>query len=1315
MQDALPTGGISVREGENQMALFANPFLDGKEEALVLNQSGALTYVQRTASSASGWQQVSVDTSAGAPPLLGGEVAVIVNPYDLSVWAVYTAASAAEAEQVSALRLTAQTVDGVASCSWQAMPGAISFAGASMPAISRLRVAYDGTTPHVVGLTETNTLGYINPLFTIAPGGTAFFGWSVLPNPLTGAPTDSFDYTVQFGVNQAPEVYLLQGPNLSMLTFFPVFSSAPVSGTAAELVGAYQLPRGSRGSATGCVYLDAAGDLVTYNSVYGMNGPVAHFGTTSGLGLITASLWTDANRMLHVFGLDTDKTLRLLNQASWADGAPAWAQAVSQDGTTTTPALIGVHPGVAGLVLDPFPDLLPSELLWQEGTQAADMWCVCTQDVASARWAMEPIRLTDAASPIVTAAHYVSDITVLDGVGTPLGGLPVQVSAESRLEIISGGMSWLVGPGYSATLTTNRLGRIRIAVPARALVPPAIHVDAPGLVPGAVIQPASDVHEYLAGTGTLASQSAPFSGTALLAATAGGVNVVKPGTTLAEATAAATGVQQAFTAAAGKPLTSRLLTGPGPAPEIHGCAVGTMADGRVGYREFGSAKEVEDYLAGIRALPEYGGILDEFLDFLGNIWEGIKNGAIEVYNVYQAEGFFGVVIWIGGKIVEVAKVVIDGVETAGQVAEAYFNTVVQDITDALDWLQSLFDFSAIWNTKKALADGLTKVVDLGIATLDYAGTLADRWFQEKEQEVTTLFTTLKKQFATTAVGDFANITPLPPTANGSVPTQQELRGNPQATWLLNHLMDSESSGALLGRAAVSIPPDSPLVTAFTQFLQDLNASALVDDVTTTLGDLATAASVLFDPANPAVAQTTSVLALLNDMENLALDVLQALDTLVNKILGLAATIARSVDDLLDSSLDLLGPIGSLIQWILEEVDGPDIDQLTLGDFLLLVIAFYVTTLYKLFYGVDEQPFPTGVFPLLPGPPSATGVAGDEPDPDSMHTWQLFCGFAGVFNSLLNFYGDLCIMWDKVDPVLNPLICIGALLTQVLSGVALSAPPVTGREWEGPATGAFVAQLLEWLLGFAVCAASLSEVAEADTVWLKNLNGIAGPVVNTLFGVANLACLAADDAQAKATAYTWGSDMVSVIGALDSVIRIDTGPEEPDESLPWRVGITAGVNVGTNLTAAVMTIVSGVTRTRPEITFDSLDPIAEGTAGQPFVLDVKKHTTGGDKPCNRPLQKFTMTGAEGSGLTIDPDTGQVTGTPTSALSYDVTFTVSDSNCPAYESEAVTGKITIGSSLSAPPHPRGHGDHHDHSGHHDHDGHKHKGHGGHRADS
>ncbi|QGV82154.1 hypothetical protein [Streptomyces ficellus] len=70
MQDAVRAIGVAAGDGVNQEALFANPFKDGREEALVIRTApqGQLTYLERTESSDTGWLQQPI---SGIPQVRG--------------------------------------------------------------------------------------------------------------------------------------------------------------------------------------------------------------------------------------------------------------------------------------------------------------------------------------------------------------------------------------------------------------------------------------------------------------------------------------------------------------------------------------------------------------------------------------------------------------------------------------------------------------------------------------------------------------------------------------------------------------------------------------------------------------------------------------------------------------------------------------------------------------------------------------------------------------------------------------------------------------------------------------------------------------------------------------------------------------------------------------------------------------------------------------------------------------------------------------------------------------------------------------------
>jgi hypothetical protein len=88
MEDAVPASVLSVDIGKkNQVALFANPYKEGQEEALLIDESGKLTYLQRTSTSATGWAQTPVPNIPPAPAKTVTEVVAIIYTPLQEVWA----------------------------------------------------------------------------------------------------------------------------------------------------------------------------------------------------------------------------------------------------------------------------------------------------------------------------------------------------------------------------------------------------------------------------------------------------------------------------------------------------------------------------------------------------------------------------------------------------------------------------------------------------------------------------------------------------------------------------------------------------------------------------------------------------------------------------------------------------------------------------------------------------------------------------------------------------------------------------------------------------------------------------------------------------------------------------------------------------------------------------------------------------------------------------------------------------------------------------------------------------------------------------
>lgn len=183
MQDTVAAGAVSVAPGlrpgslAGRTALFANPYLDGKEEALAVDGSGNLTYLQRDAAE-TGWLQT--DVTADGKVVKAREVVVVVHPQDMSVWAIY---SPDKAGAPQALRLQSTTVADGTACRWEARTNVIAPVDPKQPPttwLSHLHVYYQDRTPIITAMDAT---GHV---VTIA----AAFG---------NLTTDRFGYTVHPG------------------------------------------------------------------------------------------------------------------------------------------------------------------------------------------------------------------------------------------------------------------------------------------------------------------------------------------------------------------------------------------------------------------------------------------------------------------------------------------------------------------------------------------------------------------------------------------------------------------------------------------------------------------------------------------------------------------------------------------------------------------------------------------------------------------------------------------------------------------------------------------------------------------------------------------------------------------------------------------------------------------------------------------------------------------------------------------------------------------------------------------------------------
>ena len=1078
MEDAISSDVISVRSGagrvggQNQMALFANPFLEGKEEALAIDEAGELTYLRRTGDG-TGWKQEKVPSLSGAP-IAAEEVVVIVHHRELSVWALYSdhqPVHSMDESPVKALRLVSQTSGGVTTCQWQVSPAAV-VPDPTIPAegnstgVVALQVNYAGRKPWVFGMDQGWSRWVCAEAVVDDADAGRYFALTSRSFPGTAVdPYAAAGYSPGgYGRGQNMTCYYYAGTSVRV-DAPPLSSGGLIEDHVAALVGVYTCPTVVTSPGTtwpGCVYLDFAGaNLCTFHWYVDPSGQTREVRTrTPGLGFKTAQLWLDVNQMMHVYGVDASGTLQVVHQTDWTEtGAPVWSQAQTRDGGST-PVCVGVHPRIVSFALDPFPDYLPSVLVKIDGVSPAEQFCICTQDITTARWSMERVRLPSDGAPHLVRS-YISEVKLLNSAGGPVPNQPVSVSADSLVEIQCGGASYLIGPGHTAQVTSDTLGRVTLKMPASTLAPPPLHVDAVGLAHGAVIQPAADLHNFLAGTGTLSSQPGRFDVGALKSAQADGQPITHASD--AEIKSVVDSTHAVFATANGQQPRSRLYRGSGAPPEIHGLALSTRS-GSVSYVEFGTPEAAAAHVQTIRSDGNYGGIWEDFVNFSSDVWEGLKNGVIQVTDVVVTS-VVKVFIQIGQKIVELVDFLVDSVISAVHAVEAIFRMVVDAIGKVLDWLKALFDFRDIWDTKTALESAVTQLPRFGKDAVHELVKVinADDWFQKREQDVTALAQSLRAACGTSAGVNAQALSSQPVTAASAsgVVTANDF-DSPQANWMMSQLMGHPPTVEALTRHpfTTSAAADS----AWEVFVGTWNASGAVQDFLKVLNGVVHAFQDLIDVNNPESLLARETKNLIDIVEGLVKGLLKTCDALYHAVLTLIDQIVDQVAALLNQKLQL-GFVNSLYTWFHDQAypkqPAPD---MTVAGLFSLVAAFPVTVIYKLIMGTGNPPFPGGKLRPKPWPASLAEAA--TPGGDTL-AWLVTWGIIGIFYTALDIMNDVIDM-GKTDAF--ALAVAGAVLGGLINIANVPAFNVNAdgtilfQSPSGPgAWGAWASWALGWIL------------------------------------------------------------------------------------------------------------------------------------------------------------------------------------------------------------------------------------------------------------
>lgn len=941
MEDAVAADVLDIQSTKkNQIALFTNPYKGEHEEALVVTTTGVLTYLQRSPASPTGWLQTPVE---GAPARVS-EVVTLIHTYAEEVWA------ACVDDDTKALVF----FELDPSSTWSKKPDQV------LNITGRWTQLYVHYTPEVP---SRATVFGLDPNGMTVNLATAF---SVSNPPrwrMAGSislPTAVDEYAAGFSTRgQFHTNYVIYGRKGDIVTCF-VYDIYQSKVTAVEevakevdaLVGVYDCGLGGLSIA-----LLSKTDVVF--ATRGYTPPIFGARRLSGLDFRTAALWQDQERRVHLYGITRSNRLQVVRQSGWSSGSgsfyfPVFAEAKDEQGSSVL-AVVGLHDQVAAIHVDSYPDERPKQFLHLDGEAPAAAYRIATQDATTSAWTEEKVRLPSGGIPH-KVRRYACEASLLNFYKTPIANYDVAITASETVEIFDGDVSHVAGPRTAVTLKTNAMGRLSFSLAADSLTPPVIQLNAVGLEKGAVIRPAAALHAYLSGEGTLPRLQTVLDEQSLKDATAGGGPLVTHWTITPGQ--AITTFKDSFSAAAGKEPPTRMVAGYGAPQKVRAILIQTYDPTRPSYQEIVTDEEHAQYSVIHRTHPSYGGLWEDFLEWGADVWQGIKRAAVTVAGVLVdlAERTAKILIKIGDSIVELGRFILKSLEDAANVVQAVFQQVGAAVSRVVEWLTTPFSFDDTWDTKCAFEKLLTQSPRVVTEVADHFAGIVDGWFEQQEQKVRESFGALKAQYA-------GNLAPALQAAGGGLPTasgvpvRKDALESPHANWLLARVSSAPQS--VMAEVA-----DALRVQAgdfWDDFMAAWNKNGTGPAFVESAKAFAAIFSELVDFNNPRPLGQRELDRILTFIEDSLVALLKLCDSVFHAGLSLAKGGAALLKTLLAVKLDSLPLIGKIYTWFQSCLKNPpkDPEELTVGALASLLLAFPVTSIYKLINGPKEAPFPGG--------------------------------------------------------------------------------------------------------------------------------------------------------------------------------------------------------------------------------------------------------------------------------------------------------------------------------------------------------------------
>jgi hypothetical protein len=745
------------------------------------------------------------------------------------------------------------------------------------------------------------------------------------------------------------------------------------------------------------------------------------------------------------------------------------------------------------------------------------------QEEESTSWVIQALKVPRHGE-VEEYISYSSDVTFTDADGALLSGLPVIVHASEEARVSINGAVYFVDPHDPARVSTNAAGVLSFAQETGSLAIPALELSVPSMMaPGSSLPlPQSIVTEQrLQGTtGVDLMNAKDASGNFLLGPTF---------RTVATTDSLALAINHCMSLPAAVPMTRQggsaidLSRRIAPANEQHWQL--SFNGGEVTYRAL-TRGEASALLAFKRAsLPDAFGFFD-WIEDVGDFFEGVADGVIDIVDTIVTKvggAVQAAFTFIADGVTAVFHAVVDTVEKAFGIVEAFFNQVKVIFEKIFEWLGFLFAWKDILRTHEAIAYGINQMLGFMEGAAGGIQRIIDNGIHNIQSRIATLFDNMAQSIGgNTTIGGYrqANTTPSP-----------ELNSAVSNTVVAGAILDNLGGARIetLFREAIDRSPIDRYIAQLEQFADNTQAGAAF-----------VSAIAYFQNLSGSIDQIFSQLlaGMLQVVQGVLQSVLSGVQALLDGLFQLIQTLIASVQATLNEEWDI-----PFVSQLYSFLTGSDLTTL---DLISLLLAVPVTILYKA--SQDEAPFPDGASvdafrrafsaqSVLQASGLGAGHGSDERlmavqeneiSPDLLTaTKAIGAFFQGTFSAFLD---------ESVDPALKKVLSPLVLLVE-LAVVFASCPWLNGATTSPDCTTETGTAATLWIY---LCVPFLFDVVfiAGEGIIPENAND-AGAIIVFLLGCGQLAVsiVASVPASPAATAnYILASlPPLSKLGLLKAVV------------------------------------------------------------------------------------------------------------------------------------------------------------------------------------